>query len=295
MKIGVVVGLVVLLAACGASKDKDRTVSVSILPQRYFVERVAGDYVTVNVMIPPGANPAVSDLNTEQLQALHNSSVYFAVGYLPFELSNLYPFLEGQEDIQVVRQSEGMDLEAGTCNHDHGDDGHGHGEGHGHGHGGVDPHVWMSPRYAGMMARTIRDVLSAKFPEKRAEFAENYRRFQVEIDSIDREARRVLAGKRNRTFLIYHPALTYFARDYGMEQVAIEDEGKEPNPTHIKGVIDTCRAKGIRVVFIQNQFDVANAKAVAKEIGGEVIPIDPLSPDWTGEMRSLLRIIEQKM
>lgn len=146
-----------------------------------------------------------------------------------------------------------------------------------------------------MMARTIRDVLSAKFPEKRAEFAENYRRFQVEIDSIDREARRVTAGKRNKTFLIYHPALTYFARDYGMEQVAIEDEGKEPNPMHIKGVIDTCRAKGIRVVFIQNQFDVANAKAVAKEIGGEVIPIDPLSPDWTGEMRSLLRIIEQKM
>ena len=88
MKIGIIVVLIALLTACGENKDKERTISVSILPQRYFVERIAGDYVKVNVMIPPGANPAVSDLSTEQLKALHNSSVYFAVGYLPFELSN---------------------------------------------------------------------------------------------------------------------------------------------------------------------------------------------------------------
>ena len=99
MKIGIIVVLIALLTACGENKDKERTISVSILPQRYFVGRIAGDYVKVNVMIPPGANPAVSDLSTEQLKALHNSSVYFAVGYLPFELSNLYPFLETQKNM----------------------------------------------------------------------------------------------------------------------------------------------------------------------------------------------------
>ena len=153
----------------------------------------------------------------------------------------------------------------------------------------------MSPRYAEMMARTILDVLAAKFPDQRETFEKNYRQLRVEIDSIDQAARRIISEKEHKTFLIYHPALTYFAKDYGMEQISIEDEGKEPNPSHLKAVIDTCRVKGIKIVFIQNQFDVANAKAVAKEIDGEVITIDPLSPDWKAEMCSLLGIIEQKM
>ena len=265
MKIGIIVVLIALLTACGENKDKERTISVSILPQRYFVERIAGDYVKVNVMIPPGANPAVSDLSTEQLKALHNSSVYFAVGYLPFELSNLYPFLETQKNMLLVKQSVGMDLEQGACNHDHGD---GHQHDHGSHDGNFDPHVWMSPRYAEMMARTILDVLAAKFPDQRETFEKNYRQFRVEIDSIDQAARRIIPKKENKTFLIYHPALTYFAKDYGMEQISIEDEGKEPNPSHLKAVIDSCRTKGIKIVFIQNQFDVANAKAIAKEIDG---------------------------
>ena len=288
MKIGIVIILTALLAACSGHEDKARTISVSILPQRYFVERIAGDYVKVNVMIPPGANPAVSDLSTEQLRALHHSSVYFAVGYLPFELSNLYPFLDGQKDILLVKQSVGMDLEEGTCNH-----------GHEHEHVSheinFDPHVWMSPKFAKMMAFNILDVLTEKFPEQREVFKNNYDRFCVEIDSIDQAARRIISVKENKTFLIYHPALTYFAKDYGMEQISIEDEGKEPSPTHLKGVIDTCRTKGIKIIFIQHQFDVANAQAIAKEIGGEVISIDPLSPDWKTEMCSLLEIIEQKM
>ena len=288
----IIVVLIAMLTACGENTDKERTISVSILPQRYFVERIAGDYVKVNVMIPPGANPAVSDLSTEQLKALHNSSIYFAVGYLPFELSNLYPFLETQKNMLLVKQSVGMDLEQGTCNHDLG---HGHQHDHGSREGNFDPHVWMSPRYAEMMARTILDVLAAKFPDQRETFEKNYRQLRVEIDSIDQAARRIISEKEHKTFLIYHPALTSFAKDYGMEQISIEDEGKEPNPSHLKAVIDTCRVKGIKIVFIQNQFDVANAKAVAKEIDGEVITIDPLSPDWKAEMCSLLGIIEQKM
>lgn len=289
MRTRIILLLVALTWACGESKDREKTISVSILPQRYFVERIAGDYVKVNVMIPPGANPAVSDLSTEQLKALHNSSIYFAVGYLPFEVSNLYPFLDKQEKhIRLIKQSGEMDLAEGACDHDHDHGDHSHA-------GNFDPHVWMSPRYAEMMARTIREVLSEKFPEKKAEFEANFKLFKQEIDSIDTEARRIIPGKQNKTFLIYHPALTYFARDYGMEQIAIEDEGKEPNPTHLKSVIDTCRAKGIKIVFIQNQFDVANAKSIAKEIDGEVIAIDPLTPDWKQEMESLLQIIEQKM
>lgn len=315
--------LVGIVVSCSSSPDKDRTVSVSILPQRYFVERIAGDFVKVNVMIPPGANPAASDLSPEQLKALYNSSVYFAIGYLPFEVTHLYPVLNELPGIQVVSHSEGIDLLEGSCNHSHGEDivgeehqcsgedcdhDHAHHEcDHAaeHVHSGltagdhsikqVDPHIWMSPAYAKRMAASVAEVFSKKFPAEKERFDRNYKRLEAEIDSIDREARRITGVKQEKTIAIYHPALTYFAKDYGMEQVAIESEGKEPNPVHIRETIELCRAKGIRIVFIQSQFDVENAKAVAREIGGEVIAIDPLNPDWKSEMLALLDIIDKKM
>lgn len=272
------------IVACGAKRDKSKNVSVSILPQKYFVERIAGDFVRVNVMIPPGANPAVSDLTSEQLKMLNNSSIYFAVGYLPFELTHIYSLLKDKKDILLIKHADAIELpEKELPTHRHGE------------LESLDPHIWMSPAYAKQMAQTIRDVLIDRFPEEKSLFSENCDRFMQEIDSIDREARRIILPKRHKLFLIYHPALTYFARDYGMEQIAIEDEGKEPNPVHVKMIIDRSREKGVRVVFIQSQFDEANARAIATEIGGEVIPIDPLNVDWKGEMNSLLKIIDQKM
>ena len=279
-------GIVLLLCivACGTKQDKSKNISVSILPQKYFVERIAGDFVRVNVMIPPGANPAISDLTSEQLKMLNNSSLYFAVGYLPFEFTHIYSLLKNRRDIQLIKHTDAIELpEKEFPAHKHGDV------------ESLDPHIWMSPTYAKQMARTIRDVLSDNFPEKKNLFSENCDRFMQEIDSVDREARRIILSKRHKLFLIYHPALTYFARDYGMEQIAIEDEGKEPNPVHVRAIIDRSREKGVRVVFIQSQFDEANARAIATEIGGEVIAIDPLSPDWKEEMISLLKIIDQKM
>lgn len=276
--------LVLCIVACGTKQDKSKNISVSILPQKYFVERIAGDFTRVNVMIPPGANPAISDLTSEQLKMLNNSSLYFAIGYLPFELTHIYSLLKNRRDIQLIKHTDAIELpEKEFPAHKHGDV------------ESLDPHIWMSPTYAKQMARTIRDVLSDKFPEKKNLFSENCDRFMQEIDSVDREARRIILSKRHKLFLIYHPALTYFARDYGMEQIAIEDEGKEPNPVHVRTIIDRSREKGVRVVFIQSQFDEANARAIATEIGGEVISIDPLNPDWKEEMNALLKIIDLKM
>ncbi|MCR9011787.1 metal ABC transporter solute-binding protein, Zn/Mn family [Gabonibacter chumensis] len=276
--------LVLCIVACGTKQDKSKNISVSILPQKYFVERIAGDFARVNVMIPPGANPAISDLTSEQLKMLNNSSLYFAIGYLPFELTHIYSLLKNRRDIQLIKHTDAIELpEKEFPAHKHGDV------------ESLDLHIWMSPTYAKQMARTIRDVLSDKFPEKKNLFSENCDRFMQEIDSVDREARRIVLSKRHKLFLIYHPALTYFARDYGMEQIAIEDEGKEPNPVHVRTIIDRSREKGVRVVFIQSQFDEANAHAIATEIGGEVISIDPLNPDWKEEMNALLKIIDLKM
>ena len=275
-----------LLISCKNKSISTRLVSVSILPQKYLTEQIAGDYLTVNVMIPPGMNPATCDLSTEQLKKLYDSDLCFTIGYLPFEQIHLFPVLENRPDIQIVNHSANLQLIHGSCGHTHaaGDE-----------HDGVDPHIWLSPAHARTMATTVYEVLSEKYPEQKLQFEQNYQALLQKIDSIADRAKQVLDHKKDKIFLIYHPALTYFAADYGMEQISIEDEGKEPNPSHLKAVIDTCRAKGIKIVFIQNQFDVANAKAIAKEIDGEVIAIDPLSSDWKAEMCSLLKIIEQKM
>ena len=281
--------LVLSIQACKTQKQDTRTVSVSILPQKYFVEKIAGDYLNVNVMVPPGMSPATCDLSTEQLKKLYDSDLCYTIGYLPFEITHLYPVLKNRSDIRLINHSEGIELISGSC-------GHTHEEGEESTHeGGVDPHIWLSPRYARQMATTILSVLSEKYPEQKEKFETNYQQLVSEIDSVNVHANRILSEKQHKSFLIYHPALTYFAKDYGMEQISIEDEGKEPHPAHLKKIIDTAKEKDIRIIFIQSQFDVNNAKAIAGEIGATVIPIDPLSEKWTEEMNQLIGILETNL
>lgn len=273
------------LFSCKNKTKSEHQVSVSILPQKYFIERIAGDYVQVNVMVPPGMNPATCDLSTGQLKKLYDSDIYFAVGYLPFETTHLYPVLESQKEIRLVNHSDNIRLIAGSCSHheDH------------HHEGGFDPHIWLSPAYAKVMSQTILSVLSEKYPEQKETFARNYQLLEQDIDSVARNAASILSAKTHKTFLIYHPALTYFAQDYGMEQISIEDEGKEPHPSHLKKIIDEIKEKDIHIIFIQNQFDVNNAKAIGNETGAKIIQIDPLNENWLEEMNSLIRILDKEL
>lgn len=279
------------LYSCRNKAADTRTVSVSILPQKYFIEKIAGDYIKVNVMVPPGMSPATCDLSTEQLKKLYDSELCFTVGFLPFELTHLYPVLADRKDIRLINHSEGIDLVGGSCGHIHTPSAGEHAEGH----EGVDPHIWLSPRYARQMATTVLKVLCEQYPEQQEQFVRNYQSLLAEIDAVASQADSVLSGKQHKSFLIYHPALTYFARDYGLEQISIEDEGKEPNPAHLKKIIDSAKEKDIRIIFIQSQFDVDNAKSIAKEIGATVIPIDPLNENWTAEMNRMIGIFNDNL
>ena len=138
-----------LLISCKNKSISTRLVSVSILPQKYLTEQIAGDYLTVNVMIPPGMNPATCDLSTEQLKKLYDSDLCFTIGYLPFEQIHLFPVLENRPDIQIVNHSANLQLIHGSCGHTHaaGDE-----------HDGVDPHIWLSPAHARTMATTVYEV-----------------------------------------------------------------------------------------------------------------------------------------
>lgn len=282
----ILLAILFCLPSCKTQKQDTRTVSVSILPQKYFTGRIAGDYLKINVMIPPGMSPETSDLSTGQLKKLYDSDICFTIGYLPFETTHLYPVLKDRKDIRLVNHSEGLKLISGSCGHHHEDHTH---------EGGVDPHTWLSPRNARQMAATILNILSEEYPEQKDQFETNYHQLVTEIDSVHARATRVLSEKKHKSFLIYHPALTYFAQDYGMEQISIEDEGKEPHPAHLKKIIDTAKEKDIRIILIQSQFDVNNAQAIAGATGATVIPIDPLHENWTEEMNKLIGIFEKHL
>lgn len=274
------------MQACKENKGNKQTVSVSILPQKYFVEKIAGDYLQINVMIPPGMSPETCDLSTEQLKKLYDSDICFTIGHLPFELAHLYPILNKRSDIRIINHSENIQLLSGSCKHQHHN---------GHEHIGVDPHIWSSPRYAIQMAQQIFEALTEQYPAQKEIFKKGYKQLCQEIESVKKNADKNLSPKRGSMFLIYHPALTYFADDYGLKQISIENEGKEPNPTHLKHLIDLAKENNIRIIFIQSQFDKNNALSIAKEIEGEVISIDPLAENWTQEVNRLIKILQEKL
>ena len=281
---GLIFLLLVGLCSCRTRHPQKPVISVSILPQKYFAERIAKDFAEINVMIPPGMNPATCDLSSGQLKKLYDSDICFAVGYLPFETTHLYPVLKNKPEVLLVSHSDGLELLDGSCGHSHA-----------HSHESVDPHIWLSPAYAKHICHQMAVTLSRKYPDKKEFFEANYRELEKDIDIFAQEAEKILMTKKNKSFLIYHPALTYFAHDYGMEQISIEDEGKEPNPTHLKNLIAEARSKGISIVFIQKQFDIQNAEAIARSTNSKVVPIDPLNENWLEEMYHLLQVFKENL
>lgn len=281
MKAPVLIGILFLgILSCTSPANPDQekvVVSVSILPQRYFVDRIAGDRVTVNVMVPPGASPATYEPTVSQLARLEESSIYLSMGYLGFEQSWMDKLSSVNAHMKIIDLSKGIDLISGE------EDDHEH-PGHNHSHGGIDPHTWMSPVNVGIMSRQIQAVLCDVLPDHQQEFTRNLEIFLAETDSLDRVIRYMLSGIRNSTFMIYHPALAYLARDYGLKQLSLESEGKEPSPQHMRKMTDLGKELGIQTIFIQKEFDRRNATVLAEEIGARVMEVNPLDPDWPSQI-----------
>jgi len=267
--------LVFLFSCQGpGGKKKNDIISVSILPQKYFVERIAGDLVQVNVLIPPGASPATYSLIPSQMKDIVNSKAWFRMGYLGFELSWADRIQNANPDMKTFVLSDGIDLIT-EKDEEHGSHHH---------EGGVDPHFWMSPREVSIIAENILKALEELYPDHEKTFLENFEKLEKDIADVDAHIRLVLRNAKNRSFLVFHPALTYFARQYGLKQIALENMGKEPSPRQVKEVVKLARKKNIKCIFIQKEFDHENAQIIAKEIGGTVIQINPLNYDWIEQM-----------
>lgn len=258
-------------------KEKEKVLFVSILPQKYFAEKIAGDLYKVEVMVPPGVGPETYSPTPKQMKKLGESDAYFAIGYLGFEEDLLSKLPSLNPGIKIYNVSEGINLiEEKEERH----------EDHAH-LKGVDPHTWSSPKGALIIAKNIFEGMAQVDPKNREHYLQNLQKLTAEINEVDSTITKVLSSVRGKKFIIFHPALGYLARDYGLEQYSIEFEGKNPSPKHMQELIDEAGKGKITTVLIQKEFEKRNAEIVAKEIGGTLVQIDPLDYNWPQQMISI--------
>lgn len=264
------------LYACnsGTEQPEGPVVAVSILPQKYLVSSIADTLVDVVVMVPPGASPATWEATSAQMKSLQYASIYFRIGHIGFEKAWMDRISELNEQMLVVDLADKLELI--QADYQHGD----------HMHVGTDPHTWMSAKNMESMARTVYGSLSKQFPEYTTQFRSNYQNLMSEIKNTEKFLQQQLEGNHGSSFLVFHPSLAYLAKDFGLRQYAIEYEGKEPSPAHLKKIIDLARRENINTIFVQEEFDMRNAQIIAEEIGGKVVRINPLSENWTTEIKS---------
>ena len=261
---------ILFFSACSYAEKREReTISVSILPLKYLVDEISGGDFTTMVIVPPGASPETYEPTVKQINALSSSLAYFQIGLIDFEHGLAEGVHHSARELQVVTLSDGLELLEGEC-------GHSHGEEHHH-HHGTDPHVWLSLVRLRNMAGRITETLEEILPDSTAKYRANLANLTSRIDSVDFAIRSSFSDMRRKTVLLFHPALAYFCDDYGLKQLAVEQEGKEPSVGHMKTVVSEIREQDIRVILYQEQLHKQTVEALVRETGIRAVPFDPVA------------------
>ena len=256
---------------------------VGIAPEAYIVERIGGSHVSVSVLVGPGQNHHTFEPTPKQMVDLAEATVYFSIG-LPFERRLLEKIREANPSLKCIDAREGISLrKMETADEDAESE-------QDHGAGAMDPHVWLSPLNAKIIAANICKGLKEVDPVHAADYENNLSPLRNELEALNTRIAGILAPFKGRAFYVYHPAFGYFADAYGLKQTSIEIEGKEPTPRQLAELITRAKADGVRVIFVQQQFPRRPAEAIAEEIGCAVVSIDPLSHDY---IANLERIAEE--
>lgn len=302
----VVIVLTMIMSFSGCSTEVESLhnkpiIAVSVVPQETFVKAVAGDLVDIVTMIPPGNSPANYQPTPQQMQKLSQASVYFAIG-VPAEVANILPrIMDISENIEVVSLDEQVAEVYSDRYFDEDEEEHGHDEEHdedvehheneeeaeheNHNHDGRDPHIWLSPKRVKVMIEEIKEQLIELNPENKEIYEKNAEDYIKRLDEVDNDIRETLKGLDKQSFIVYHPSFGYFADDFGLDMIAIEESGKEATAKRLQHVIDLAKEEGIKFVFYQAEFDSQQAETIAEEIDGEAIMVEPLSPDYINNLR----------
>ncbi|MBT5257916.1 MAG: zinc ABC transporter solute-binding protein [Nitrospina sp.] len=247
-------------------------VFVSIAPQKFFVERIGGNEIQVEVMVNPGESPATFNPNPKKMSLLAYAKLYFSIG-VPFEKVWISRIKNIQPKLKIIPLNKNT-----TPSSDHHQ-----GEG--------DPHIWLSPPLVKKMVAQIEVALSRQRPEKSAFFKKNYQALIKDIDKLDQEIRQIFAKSKKHTFMVFHPAWTHFAETYSLKQISIEHQGKEPGPRALQEIINVGKKQNIKIIFVQKQFGLTVAKKIAKMIGATVREMDPLAENYIDNMRNTAQAI----
>lgn len=247
----------------GEGEEQTVTVAVSILPQKTFVEAVGGSRVNVLVMVPPGASPATYEPATDQLVALSSADMYVKVGSpLPFERVYLPLITETNPSMVVVDSGEGIEILD------------------------QDPHTWNAPPNAMIMVDHIADALVELDPAHQEMYGQNRDAYLAELAGLDADIRAMLGGMQGESFMVFHPAWSYFATEYGLEQIPIETEGKEPSPGQLAALVRRAEEENISVIFVNPQMSTQSAEVIAAQIGATLVFADPLAGNYTQNLRN---------
>ena len=269
------------LTILNASKPE---LTVSILPQKYFVQKIVKDKFDVNVMVQPGASPHIYEPKSSQMKSLMNSEIYFYIG-VSFEKVWLDKFKSSAKNTTFVDISNGIEKLAMAKHEHHDEEETNKKESHfEHEEEGTDPHIWLDPILVKVQAKNIYDAI-VKIDSKNSEFYKaNYEEFLKELDMLDADLKTILAPYENRAFMVFHPSWGYFAKRYNLEQIAVEVEGKEPKPNELVELIKDAKEHDIKIVFVSPQFSQKSAKTISKNIGAKVISLDSLDENWNSSL-----------
>jgi zinc transport system substrate-binding protein len=276
-----------LLASCSKKEEKAQgpTAFVSILPQAGLLKQLVGDEIEVRTLIGEGQSPHAYEPTARQLAALGEAELWFTIG-VPYEKALLNKIKPLYPDLIIVESDEGITKR--LMPHEH------HGEACTHEHGEPDPHLWLSPKHC----LTIVDNMYQALEKQGLADQEKYNRLTESLKNLDHQISEQLAPYAGSRFYVFHPSFGYFADQYGLEQVPIEMDGKSPSPRQLADLIEKAQADGVRVIFVQQQFPVDSASAVAHAIGGSVVQLNPLAEDVVANLEriaeSIARTLEQE-
>ncbi len=269
--------ILLLMATVFAEASERATVFVSILPQKFFVEKIAGDKVDVTALVGAGDNPATFSPGQKTMAKLLSASVYFSIG-VPFERVVLAKLRQLQPDLIIVATDKGITKRSISGDHHHSDQ-------HGEEHQNKDPHIWLSPLNAKKIALHILQGMIAIDPDNKTTYTKNYNNLITELDQLHQALSQRLQPLINRSFLSYHPSWGYFSDLYQLQQLALETEGKPPRGKQMVHLIEQAKQQGIKTILIQKQFNTALVHLFAKEIQASVTVVDPLAEDYLNNLR----------
>lgn len=267
---------------------------MSLVPQKFFVEQISDTLFDINIMVPPGASPATYEPTPKQIMDLSNSQVYFRIGHIPFEKAWIKKISSVNKNLKIIDTSDGMNLiyEEESCCDNNNNQKTTSGNSY-HSHSGYNPHTWLSPDLVKKQSEIICKTLCEFYPKYEMQMQLNFKKFIAKIDSVDKSIRRRLKNVRTKKFIVFHPVWTYFADTYGLEQQAIEQNGKEASAKRMAEVVSFAKKNSITRLLVQKEFDTNQAETIAEEINGKVVIMNPLDYNWFRTMELITHFFEE--